>query len=290
MHRVSSVRIAIAYDRAFCFYYEDNLDLLKDAGAEIIKFSPLYDQAIPEADAIYIGGGYPELYAKELSKNTSMLQSINDWADSGKPMYAECGGLMYLSRGIHDLSGRFYRMAGVLPFEAEMKKNRASLGYREIQLKEDCILGKKGNKLRGHEFHYSEIINSAEEQKNGRAEVQKSRRTEVKDFRASEPPSLRASELIMVYSLKNNMGERLPNEGYRYKNTLASYIHIHFGSNPDIAKSFIRFIKECHSIASWNPVPYCHSQQNEESLDSCFRRNDEKKKSIDEKQKSIKEC
>jgi cobyrinic acid a,c-diamide synthase len=100
-------------------------------------------------------------------------------------------------------------------------------------LKEDCIYGKRGDKLRGHEFHYSEIVNSAE--------VQKCRRAEVK---TSELPSLRASELIMAYSLKNNKGEFLHDEGYRIENTLASYVHLHFGSNSNIAKTFINFIKE----------------------------------------------
>ncbi len=215
----SKTTIAIAYDKAFCFYYEDNLDLLKEAGAEIIKFSPLYNQAIPEADAIYIGGGYPELYAGELSKNQSMLQAIYNWADSGKPMYAECGGLMYLSQGIHDFDGNFFKMAGVFPFETKMKKGRSHLGYREIQLKEDCIHGKKGDRLKGHEFHYSEIKPSA--------------------F------SLQPLDPATCYSLFDNTGQNLQNEGYRFKNTLASYIHIHFGSSNNIAKSFVNFIKEC---------------------------------------------
>ena len=105
--------VAVAYDKAFCFYYEDNLDLLKNAGAEIIAFSPLSDSAIPDkADAIYIGGGYPELYAKELSENTSIMESINGWAISGKPIYAECGGLMYLSKGIYDFDGNFLEWQG----------------------------------------------------------------------------------------------------------------------------------------------------------------------------------
>jgi cobyrinic acid a,c-diamide synthase len=227
----SAPKIAIAYDRAFCFYYEDNLDLLKEAGAEIIAFSPLSDSTIPDSvNAIYIGGGYPELYAKELSKNTSVLRSINDWADTGKPMYAECGGLMYLSQGIHGFDGNFFGMADVFPFETQippypplLKGGKGGLmprlGYREIQLNDDCIIGKRGDKLRGHEFHYSSI-------------VQQSNRATAKEYHN------------LAYALRNNNGERLSDEGYRYKNTLASYIHIHFGSNPDIAGNFINFIKE----------------------------------------------
>ncbi|TAL28033.1 MAG: cobyrinate a,c-diamide synthase [Nitrospirae bacterium] len=231
----SKIKIAVAYDRTFCFYYEDNLDLLRYAGAEITTFSPLRDTKIPDnVDALYIGGGYPELYAKELSGNTPMLKSIKEWADSGRPLYAECGGLMYLSEGIHDFSGNFFKMVGLFPFETQMKKGNVHLGYREIELNDDCIIGKKGDRLRGHEFHYSEITNGADEQTSRRAEV--------------------TSELSMAYSLKNNSGESLPDEGYRYKNALASYVHLHFGSNSGIAQNFIRFIQECHSRANGNPV------------------------------------
>ncbi len=209
--------IAVAYDRAFCFYYEDNFDLLRDAGAEIIRFSPLAGAAVPEgADAIYIGGGYPELYALKLSLNRSMINAIAAWAASGKPLYAECGGLMYLSRGIHDFEGNFFGMAGVFPFETRMKKGRSKLGYREILLREDCIMGKKGAMLRGHEFHYSEIEEGADGD----------------------------SVISDIYTVKNGSGQELHGEGYRYRQTLASYIHIHFGSNPRIAKEFISLCKE----------------------------------------------
>ena len=216
----SSIKIAIAYDKAFCFYYEDNLDLLRDAGAEIITFSPLSDSEIPDGvDAVYIGGGYPELYAKELSKNTAMLDSIKDWADSEKPVYAECGGLMYLSKGIYDFDGNLFKMAGIFPFETQMKRGRPHLGYRDITLKDDCIIGKKGDKLRGHEFHYSEIKPSA--------------------------ISYQLSAITNCYALNNNKGGAdIQDEGYRFKNTIASYIHVHFGSNPDIANNFINFTRE----------------------------------------------
>ena len=142
-------KLAVAYDKAFNFYYEDNLDLLCDAGAEIIRFSPLADPAIPDdVDAVYIGGGYPELHADELSRNTSMLESIGTWANAGKPLYAECGGLMYLSKGIRDFDNRLFAMAGVFPFETQMMK-KPRLGYREIVLNEDCILGSKDEQVPG---------------------------------------------------------------------------------------------------------------------------------------------
>ena len=204
-------KIARAYDRAFCFYYEDNLDLLRQAGAEIVDFSPLSDASLPAgADALYIGGGYPELHAENLSGNRGMLDTIRQWADSGKPLYAECGGLMYLSRGIH-ANGQFLPMAGVLPFETEMKQGRSRLGYREVTLKEDSILGRKGEGMRGHEFHYSVIREGT-----GTADR-------------------------LVYRIKDGSGADIADEGYRHGNTLASYIHVHFGSNGAIASHFINF-------------------------------------------------
>src|SRR5512146_2938521 len=109
-------RLAVAYDKAFSFYYEDNLDMLRDAGGEIIRFSPLADSVLPAGvDAVYIGGGYPELHAEALSRNVSLLGSVREWAGAGKPLYAECGGLMYLSKGIRDFENRFFSMVGVFP-------------------------------------------------------------------------------------------------------------------------------------------------------------------------------
>ncbi len=214
-HSITPV-IAVAYDKAFCFYYEDNIDLLKKAGAEIVAFSPLSDTKLPEGtDAIYIGGGYPELAAAELTANSSMRNGILEWAQAGKPLYAECGGLMYLSRGIHDFNGNFFNMAAVFPFETRMKKGRAHLGYREITLKDDCILGKSGEMCRGHEFHYSDVAGQQLNQ-----------------------------EMNLVCSLKNNKAEWLYDEGYRFKNALATYTHVHFGSNPAIAENVVNFIKE----------------------------------------------
>jgi cobyrinic acid a,c-diamide synthase len=205
--------IAIAHDRAFTFYYQDNLDLLQDAGARIIRFSPLHDKTIPAgADAIYLGGGYPELYAGPLSANVSMRRSIKNWAEAGKPLYGECGGLMYLSRGIHDFEGNYFEMAGVFPFETQMKKGRSKLGYRMAVLREDCLIGKKGDEVRGHEFHYSEIVENMK-QKPGVAEI---------------------------YVVRDGSGQNLPDEGYRYKNSLASYIHLHFGSNNGIVQELTK--------------------------------------------------
>jgi len=206
-------KIAVAYDRAFCFYYEDNFDLLKDAGAEIVKFSLLEDKKLPDnAAALYIGGGYPELYAAQLSENKSMLKSVKDFAESGMPVYAECGGMIYLSQRVHDFEGKVFNMSGVMPFDTVMKKSRPVLGYREIALNNDCVIGRKGDVFRGHEFHYSVI----------------------KDDIASQN----------IYTTKNSSADPVDAAGFRYKNTLASYVHMHFGSNPATAKNILEFIKE----------------------------------------------
>jgi cobyrinic acid a,c-diamide synthase len=198
-------RIGVARDRAFCFYYEDNFDLLRAAGAELVFFSPLEDQKLPEGlDGLYLGGGYPELYARELSGNLGMRQAVYDWAESGKPLYAECGGFMYLSEGIVGEDVGALPMAGVFPVTARMQKKRASLGYREVRLERDCFFGPVGTVLRGHEFHYSVI-------------------------------DAMPDHIARIYAV-NNEGR----EGYRYKNVLGGYLHLHFGYNPQMAVEFVR--------------------------------------------------
>lgn len=199
------VRVGIARDHAFCFYYEDNLDLLRNAGAEIIEFSPLADNKLPPGlDAIYLGGGYPELYAQQLSKNKDMRDAIKAWSTAGKPLYAECGGLMYLTEGITDTENRFFPLAGVYPVRARMKKGRVALGYRQALLVTDSIFGKKGQKVRGHEFHYSEI--------------------DTMD-----------NAIERLYYLDDGR-----QEGYMLKNTLGSYMHLHFGFSPEIVDNFVQ--------------------------------------------------
>jgi cobyrinic acid a,c-diamide synthase len=202
-------RIGVARDRAFCFYYEDNFDLLRAAGAELVFFSPLVDQELPAGlDGLYLGGGYPELYARELSGNLGMRQAVYDWAESGKPLYAECGGFMYLSEGIVGEDVGALPMAGVFPVTARMQKKRASLGYREVRLERDCFFGPVGTVLRGHEFHYSVI-------------------------------DAMPDHIARIYAVNNDS-----REGYRYKNVLGGYLHLHFGFNPRMAVEFVRFCRQ----------------------------------------------
>ncbi|HMK60622.1 MAG TPA: cobyrinate a,c-diamide synthase [Dissulfurispiraceae bacterium] len=216
-----TMRIGIARDVAFSFYYDENLDLLREAGADIISFSPLWDNQLPaDLNAIYIGGGYPELHAGQLSANKPMLESIRAWAAAGGPVYAECGGLMYLSKGIHDFSGHFFEMVGIFPFETEMQKRRSGLGYREIRLREECILGRAGATLRGHEFHYSSVLSGPSGQ------------------------DMASSGLKKVYDVVDAQGDLCGPEGFSIGGALASYVHVHFGSNQRTARQFVNFIKK----------------------------------------------
>jgi cobyrinic acid a,c-diamide synthase len=202
------VRIGVARDRAFSFYYEDNLDLLRQAGAVIVAFSPIDDTFLPVGlDALYLGGGYPELYADRLSANTEMLAAIRNFASSGRPVYAECGGLMYLSQQLTSIGGEIHTMAGILPFTIEMTDRLVNFGYVTVELTRACILGPQGTMLRGHSFHYSRIAN--------------------------------APEVNTNYSIQYSLSGRLEEEGYERGNVLASYVHLHFRTAPSIARHLV---------------------------------------------------
>ncbi len=208
--RSASVRIGVALDQAFCFYYEDNLDLLRRAGSELVFFSPLADTHLPPGvSGLYLGGGYPELYAGKLAENRSMLTQIKAWAEQGGVIYAECGGFMYLTQGIVDLDGRFFPMVDVFPVKVQMQNRRAGLGYREVTLTGDGLFGAKGTVMRGHEFHYSRISGDDD------------------------------AALARIYTLTNNGGDDCGPEGYRYKNVLGGYMHLHFGFNPEGVETFV---------------------------------------------------
>ena len=156
--------IAVARDAAFCFYYPDNLELLEKAGARLRFFSPVRGETLPETcSGAYLGGGYPELFAKAISENARFLESLREGAGLGMPIYAECGGLMTLSRFIDTIEGERYNMAGILPFGTRMLPRRKALGYTEVVLRRQCLLGGPGRVIRGHEFHYSEIVEPEQE-------------------------------------------------------------------------------------------------------------------------------
>jgi cobyrinic acid a,c-diamide synthase len=151
-------RIAVALDAAFAFYYQDNLDALEQAGAVLVPFSPLTSEALPPCDGLYLGGGYPELHAQALAGNRALVESIRQAVAAGLPTYAECGGLLYLCETLEDLEGALIPLVGVVPGKAVMRGRLQSVGYREGMLAGDCLLGRAGDVLRGHEFHYSECV------------------------------------------------------------------------------------------------------------------------------------
>jgi len=193
---LSSLRIAVARDHAFQFYYHENLELLEENGAELVYFSPLNDAHLPpDIDAIYIGGGYPEVFAKELSENKNMLQEVKTAAVWGLPIFAECGGLMYLTDGIEDVEGHFNPMAGVFNCKVQMTARLQRFGYCNVSYNESVT--------RAHEFHCSRIIPAAE-----------------------------GPNYAMSYQLTKPEKNKTWTCGLKYKNVLGGYAHFHFWSEP----------------------------------------------------------
>jgi cobyrinic acid a,c-diamide synthase len=155
-------RLAVARDAAFCFVYPDTLERLAEAGVQVVPFSPIADAGLPAGvDGLYLPGGYPEVHAKALSANAAMRRAVAGAARAGLPVYAECGGLMYLAERLADPGGAAHAMCGVLPATCRMLPRRAALGYREVTLAEGGLLGPARTRLRGHEFHYSEVDDAA---------------------------------------------------------------------------------------------------------------------------------
>ena len=206
-----AVRIGLAQDRAFCFVYAENLRLLAEAGAEIVPFSPLADAALPQnLDGLILPGGYPELAAAQLAANRPMLESVRAFCASGRPVWAECGGFMYLQRALVDAEGREHALCGVFPARAVMRAKRAALGYRLARTLFPGPLGPAGATLRGHEFHYSELEQGA----------------------ADNPTDNPAFALTA-----SDGSEHL--DGAAFGNVLGGYFHAHLASNPDAARAFV---------------------------------------------------
>ena len=197
--------LAVARDEAFSFYYEDNLDLLAAFGARLLPFSPLRDPALPpDARGLYLGGGFPELHAARLAGNRPLLAEVRQAGANGLPIYAECGGLMYLAEALTDFDGRRHAMAGLIPCRVAMTERRTALGYVRLRAQRDTLLCPAGRELRGHEFHWSRLASGNEH---------------ATAYRVLEPAP-RA-------------------EGFAAGNLLASYVHLHFGADPDLARRFV---------------------------------------------------
>ena len=202
-------RIGVAKDEAFSFYYPASLKVLAKLGAEIVPFSPLQDDRLPEVDGLFIGGGFPEMFAGQLAGNSVMREAIRQAAADGMPILAECGGYMYLMDSLRDFAGRVHAMAGVFPGQAVMTEKLQMVGYVEADLQQDCLLGKAGTKLKGHEFHFSK---------------------EHEPIHADKAP-------LVFRKLRNN--SEYP-AGQQVRNVLGSYLHLHFAGCPEAAESFVR--------------------------------------------------
>ncbi|MGZ4917385.1 MAG: Ni-sirohydrochlorin a,c-diamide synthase [Halobacteriota archaeon] len=216
-NRDKTVSIGVAYDEAFNFYYRDLFDLFTLSNVDVTFFSPLRDKVLPEVGGLYIGGGYPELFAKELTRNHSIRAAIATRAAEGMPIFAECGGLMYLTESLA-YKGERTKMVGVIPASATMVDKRV-IGYVVGQTVRDTILGPRGTKFRGHEFHYSSISDLAE-------------------------------TLQFAFKLKKGVGIADGYDGVQLHNTVASYAHVHPLSYPQLTSHLTR---ACESFMDQTP-------------------------------------
>ncbi|MDR3370501.1 cobyrinate a,c-diamide synthase [Rhodoferax sp.] len=210
---LQKVRIGVARDKAFGFYYSDDLQVLEQAGAEIVPFDTLHDQQLPPVDGLFIGGGFPEVFMAELAANISMRTSIRAAIEDDLPVYAECGGMMYLARSIrwHD---KACEMVGALPADVQMHPRPVGRGYVELKLTGEApwSTGSGEEVVRGHEFHYSSLENIS-------------------------------ADLKFAYRVQRGHGVDGQNDGIVYRNVLASYAHLRSGAGSDWAKGFVSFVR-----------------------------------------------
>lgn len=201
------IKVAIALDKAFSFYYSENIKLL-ESSAEVEYFSPLSDLKLPNCDLLYLGGGYPEVYREKLSENKNMLKAIKNFGEAGGCIYAECGGFMYLMEAIEDS-----KMVGLFKGKSVLTKSLQRFGYIDIELEKNCMLGEKGDSLTAHEFHKSI--------------------TEINEK--------------AVFSIKKTMGDKAWECGYSYKNVLAGYPHISFLGNLKAFNNMLAFAEKARN-------------------------------------------
>jgi cobyrinic acid a,c-diamide synthase len=205
----ASARIGILRDSAFQFYYPENIEALAGAGAEVLFVSPLREGLLPEIDALYIGGGFPETHAPELAENKEFSGRIRELVEDGLPVYAECGGLMYLGEELV-LEGKGFPMVGVLPLSFGLFKRPQGHGYTVVTVERENPYFPVGAEIRGHEFHYSRVLRWS------------------------------GSESDLVFRMKRGVGIHGDRDGIVYKNVLATYTHIHALGNPGWASALVR--------------------------------------------------
>jgi len=206
------VRIAYFNDSAFVFYYHDNLEALQAAGATLIPVSSFQSAVLPPCDGLFIGGGFPETHAEELSRNSSLLDSVRQAALDNLPIYAECGGLIYLCRSIC-WNNEKYPLAGVFPLDLEMMKKPQGHGYMEVEVDTENRYFDRNTRIRGHEFHYTRIVAGS-----------------------GQPKS--------IYDVRRGSGCFPGRDGLIFNNVLASYMHIHAVGTPQWADNFVQLAKE----------------------------------------------
>ena len=208
------VRIGVAFDDAFCFYYAENLELLEDAGAEIVTFSPLEDSALPrDLGLIYMGGGISEAYVPRLSANVPFLESFRRARAHGVPVYAEGIGLQYSARTLRTSDGIAHPMAGLIPIDIALEAGTLHSGYRDLSIATPSMLGPVGTRLRGHEFHFSRLLSGGD-------------------------------CLSPAYTMHDCDGEPLGCEGWSDPLMVASFIHLHFGQEQELAGRLVAVARE----------------------------------------------
>ena len=213
------VRIAVARDSAFSFYYADNLEMLQALGAELVFWSPMWDEELPKGvQGLYFGGGFPEMFAPTLADNQEVQRSVRQAIVSGMPTYAECGGLMYLCTSIRDFAQQDYPMVGIIPAQAVMGKN-LTLGYRNAEIRTDTLMLRKSDRIRGHEFHRSDLT-----------------------VRSMSP-------LYNLTRLEQDKSEAAIAEGWSSRSFQASYLHLHWGATPELPQ---RWLQACQD---WKKGP-----------------------------------
>ena len=224
------IRLGIARDQAFGFYYADDLDALQQAGAELVPFSPIADEKLPEVDALFLGGGFPECFMRELEANRGMRESIRQAIEAGLPAYAECGGLMVLARSLA-WRGEKREMAGVIPADVVMHEKPVGRGYVRLAPTDAhpwVPAGAHPDEIPAHEFHYSSLENLA-------------------------------TGTRFAYDVKRGHGADGAHDGIVYKNLLASYTHLRSAGNCNWAARFVGFARQCrtrHSRERGNPQTF----------------------------------
>lgn len=228
-----SVRIGVATGPAFTFYYEENLTLLRLAGAELVPFDPLECKQLPDRiSGLYFGGGYPELHASALSANRALRGAVRAFAEAGGVIYAECGGLMYMSRSVQpDEHGTEYDMVGIFPFRTVMNSGKMHMGYVEVETQSECPIFPPNCKARGQVYHFSEI--RQEQRVGGVLNSSRDGDTLSRGWYASYRATMQTPGAEPVL------------EGYSYRKVLASYVHLHFGSAPEFAS---RLVDSCRDV------------------------------------------